>query len=430
MTGWLKHTMRGVCMGVADIIPGVSGGTLALILGIYERFIGAVSAIGPGMLRAIFTREFWRRLKAGLAEPGSEGIDEVGTYASQVLFLAFLGLGIGSAIVVGARIIPGLLDHYPAPMRGFFFGLVLASVVIPWRMLRQRGPQHVAAFAVAAVGTFFFVALPIDQSSRATGEVVVSFATPAAAGTLLTPETTLFMTDRHGGAKALKREVVFAPAAAIEVPAGATSVTVPVVARMAGTPANVAAGALEIIDGGPEGATFEQATPLDGGVDPALWFVFLAGFIAISAMVLPGISGSFILLMLGLYHYMTFTLRAVVYDRDMDALTVASVFGVALVLGITTFSRVLSWLLERHHDVTLAALAGLMIGSLRKIWPFQATDVSGVTANVLPDGLGTTTLVTLATFVLGAVLVTLLERVGRTALSAREDTAAPADSKS
>ncbi len=413
MTSWLKHTARGVCMGIADIIPGVSGGTLALILGIYERFIGAVSSIGPAMLMAVFSREFWRRLKAGLVEPGSEGIDEVGTYAGQVLFLAFLFVGIACAILVGARFIPGLLDRYPAPMRGFFFGLVLASVVIPWRMLRQRGPLQGSVFVGAAIATFVFVALPIDQSSRATGEVTVVLGAPAVEGTVLTPENTLFMTDRHGGAKHQKREVVFAPLAALPVAAGATEVVVPVVARMAGSPANVAAGALTIVDGGPPGATVRQAAPMSGGVDPALWFVFLAGFVAISAMVLPGISGSFILLMLGLYHYMTFTLRAVVYDRDMGALTVAAVFGVALVLGITTFSRFLAWLLARHHDVTLAALVGLMVGSLRKIWPFQATDVSGLSSNVLPESFDGLVIVTAITFIAGVVVVSGLERLGR-----------------
>src|SRR5690606_25584212 len=75
LLSWFKHTARGVAMGVADVIPGVSGGTLALILGIYEKFIGAVSAVGPGMLKAVLTREFWRRFIAGLKTPGAQGED-------------------------------------------------------------------------------------------------------------------------------------------------------------------------------------------------------------------------------------------------------------------------------------------------------------------------------------------------------------------
>ena len=130
-------------------------------------------------------------------------------------------------------------------------------------------------------------------------------------------------------------------------------------------------------------------------------------------MVLPGISGSFILLMLGLYHYMTYTLRALVYDRDPEAFTTAAVFGAALVLGITTFSRLLNWLLTRYHDITLAVLVGLMLGSLRRIWPFTETGEAGITNNVLPNTFDTTVIVTFGLALLGAMIVLTLERIGR-----------------
>ncbi len=123
-------------MGAADLVPGVSGGTVALILGIYTRFIAAVSSLGPRLLRSVFTRELWRRIREGLKEPGSEGNDTVGKQAGHLLFLSFLALGILTALVVGVRFIPDLLHDHPEQMNGLFFGLVLASVVIPYRKMK------------------------------------------------------------------------------------------------------------------------------------------------------------------------------------------------------------------------------------------------------------------------------------------------------
>jgi putative membrane protein len=398
-------------MGIADVIPGVSGGTLALILGIYDRFIAGLSAIGPRMLNNMRRAALWRSLAKGLTDPDALGEDEIDTDARHILFLAFVCLGVGAAVVVASRFIPDLLDRYPAQMRGFFFGLVLSSVVIPYRMMSERTPKHGLCFLAALIATYVVVGLPSDASERATGRVTVQLAAPAAEETSIPAMGVLFMTDRHEGSA--KREVVFGPAHDVIIAAGDSVAQIDVVARMAGSVANLSDGQITRMEGGPAGATVRQLGPTTGGVAPSLIFVFLAGFIAISAMVLPGISGSFILLMLGLYHYMTYTLRAVVYDRDPDALGVAAVFGVALVLGITTFSRVLNWLLTRHHDVTLAALVGLMLGSLRRIWPFTETLAGGTTSNVLPATLDGTVLVTACLAIAGAVIVFGLERMGR-----------------
>jgi uncharacterized membrane protein len=398
-------------MGIADVIPGVSGGTLALILGIYERFIGGLSAIGPRMLNNLRKGAFWGRLRAGLQNPESLEDNELDTDAGHILFLTFVCLGIGAAVVVASRFIPDLLDRYPAQMRGFFFGLVLSSVVVPVRMMTTRKPLHALSFLIAMVGTYMVFGLSIDASERATGRVEVSLPVAAASDTPLPAMGVLLMTDRHGGSA--KREVSFGPSRDVLINAGDTTVEFDVIARMAGTEANLDALQITRIEGGPEGAVVRQLGATRGGVAPSLLFVFLAGFVAISAMVLPGISGSFILLMLGLYHYMTYTLRAVVYDRDPDAFGTAAVFGVALILGITTFSRLLNWLLSRHHDLTLAILVGLMIGSLRRIWPFTETGFDGVVTNVIPASFDNTAAVALGLAVLGAVIVLSLERMGR-----------------
>ncbi|MGB0588968.1 MAG: DUF368 domain-containing protein [Myxococcota bacterium] len=411
MKSWLPYTLRGVCMGIADVIPGVSGGTLALILGIYTRFIGGLSAIGPRMLNNLRKGAFWRRLSAGLRDPDALGDDELDRDAGHILFLAFVALGIGAAVVVASRFIPDLLDRYPAQMRGFFFGLVLASVVVPVRMMKSRTPLHAVSFLIAMVGTYILFGLPIDASERATGRVEVTLPSVAEVDTPLPAMGVLLMTDRHGGSA--KREVSFGPSRDVLIKAGESTIEFDIIARMAGTEANLEAAQITRIEGGPEGAVVRQVGTTSGGVAPSLLFIFFAGFVAISAMVLPGISGSFILLMLGLYHYMTYTLRAVVYDRDPDAFGTAAVFGVALVLGITTFSRLLNWLLRRHHDVTLAALVGLMIGSLRRIWPFTETGLDGVVSNVLPAAFDNTAAVSLGLAILGAVIVLTLERVGR-----------------
>ncbi|TNF29270.1 MAG: DUF368 domain-containing protein, partial [Deltaproteobacteria bacterium] len=378
MIAWLVNIVRGMCMGIADAIPGVSGGTIALILGIYERFIGAISQVGAGLVRAVFTRAFWGKLKTGLTKPDSLGDEGVDRHAHNVLFLGTLVVGIGTALLIGARFIPDLLAHYPAPMNGFFLGLVLASIAIPYKMLKKRGMPQMAAFVAAAVATFFFVGMPIDQSQNAQGAVTVRLAAPASETVVITPheERVVFMTNRHGG-EDKKREVAFLPARPVEIPAGATEAVVPVVARLAGDIANLGAGELTAQSGLPEGATFTQTAPTQGGANPALWFVFVAGIIAISAMVLPGISGSFVLLMLGLYNYIFFNVRAFVYDHESSALIVLLVFAAAVLTGILSFSRFVAWLLHRYHDATLAALVGIMVGSLRKLWPFTGIDADG-----------------------------------------------------
>lgn len=417
MRQWFKTSARGVAMGVADTIPGVSGGTIALLLGIYERFIGATSEIGPALIKAVFTRAFWRRFFVGLKDPAAleqNPGDKTDRHASNVLFLLFLVLGIGMAFVVGARFIPDLLTKYPAQMKGFFFGLVLASCVVPYRLIKKVSVTAIVAFAAFTVGTYLFVALPIDQSQQAHGTVTVTFAKPLESPLTITPwqEQTVFSTDRYGG-KNMKREVRFLPTAQLEVAPGATSVEVPVRAVLAGKVGNIDPKELKLGFGLPEGATL-SASPLTGGDDPALWYIFIAGVLAISAMVLPGISGSFVLLMLGLYHYIFFNLRLLLYEFDPAALPIILVFIASLVIGIATFTRFLKWLFARFHDVTLAALIGIMLGSLRELWPFKQIDAEGVAQNTLPATIDGTFAVTLVCVVVGLTLVLGLERLGRT----------------
>ena len=244
------HIAQGLLMGGADVIPGVSGGTMALIVGIYERLLRNVSAAFHAIVSlprgGAAVREAFRRVEWGFVLP--------------------LGLGILTAIGIGSKVIPGLLERYPEEARALFFGLVLASVAIPWIRMEERAAAEYLLVPVTALLAFVLVGLP---------------------------------------------------------------------------PAEIS--------------------------DPSLVHVFFSAAIAICAMILPGVSGSFLLAVLGMY---TATLHALSEINIPYVLTFCA--GAAVGLGV--FSRLLNWLLEKHHDRTMAALVGLMAGSLRALWPWQDAD--------------------------------------------------------
>lgn len=245
---------RGFAMGAADIVPGVSGGTIALVLGIYERLVESIRA-GSSALG---------RLVAG-------DVGGFRTWLGRVewRFLIPLLVGILAAVVALAHLIRELLVDEPVLMASIFLGLVAGSVVVAWRLIRSPGINH--AVIAGVVGIVVFVLLGLR--------------------------------------------------------------------------------------GGTSEETVEQL------LQPALWAFFLAGAVAICAMILPGISGSFLLVVLGMYGPV---LNAVT-ERDLGSL---AVFLVGAIVGLALFSQVLSWALERHHDAVLAGLIGLMAGSVRVLWPW------------------------------------------------------------
>jgi putative membrane protein len=238
--------LRGFAMGCSDVVPGVSGGTMAFILGIYEELIDSIRVVGqPHFLQAVF------RFR----------IKEV----FQILNWKFLGsvfLGIALAILTLARGLEWLLHNQPVFLWSFFFGLVLASVVAVSKRIKQWSPPLIGMTLIGTVGAFVLVGL-------------VPLETPN-----------------------------------------------------------------------------------------AWWFYFLSGALAICAMILPGISGAFILVLLGKY----MDILAAVNERDI--VTIAFV-GAGAIIGLVSFAQVLGWLFKRYHDLTVALLIGLMIGSLRKIWPWK-----------------------------------------------------------
>jgi len=234
-------------MGAADVVPGVSGGTMAFILGIYEELLESIRSFDLQFLKLLSRFQ----IKDALNH-------------TSWRFLTALFLGIFLAIFSLARILSWLLQDHPVLIWSFFFGLILASVYTVGRQLQKWTLPVSAWMLLGTVGSWFLVGLvPVN-----------------------TPESP--------------------------------------------------------------------------------WFIFISGAIAICAMILPGISGSFILVLLGKYAY----LLEAVNRRDFITLILAAA-GAGL--GLITFVRCLNWLLKRYRDLTLAVLTGFMLGALRKVWPWKET---------------------------------------------------------
>jgi putative membrane protein len=271
-------------MGTADLVPGVSGGTIALVLGIYERLVASIRQ-GSSALGLI--------IKADVA-----GFRDHLRIVEWRFFVPLLA-GILLAVVLLASFLEHQLEERPEVIAGLFFGLVLGSIGIAWRLLRGGAWRHMAIAAV--VGLVLFVALGLGE-----GQI---------------------------------RE------------------------------------------------------------DPSSLAFFAAGALAICAMILPGISGSLILLMLGMYA----PVLAAVTDREFGTITV---FALGAMVGLAIFSQLLYWLLEHHHDNVLAALIGLMAGSMRILWPWP--DGVGSAELGLP---GNDWLSVFTSMVIGAMIVTLISRL-------------------
>jgi putative membrane protein len=284
----IKHYLQGLLMGAADIVPGVSGGTMALIVGIYERLVGSISHFFGAVANGA-------RGRVGEARRGMGKVDW--------RLLIPLGLGIVTAIGVGAQVIPGLLERYPMQSRGLFLGLVAGSILIPWLRLERVGGREVMLAVVAGLVAFTLTGLP---------------------------------------------------------------------------PRDIA--------------------------DPALLYVFLAAAVAICAMILPGVSGSFLLAAFGVYGA---TLASINPLRDTFSVLYIGVFMLGAAVGMGLFSRLLSYLLAHRHDATMATLIGVMAGSLRALWPYQAEDRS-----LLGPGAGDPVLSVVLLALLGLTLIVTLTLAG------------------
>lgn len=235
-------------MGGADVVPGVSGGTVAFITGIYDELLNSIKSIDATAFRLLFQfklKEFWSHINGS--------------------FLIALVLGVGISLISLARLINSLLTDYPILVWSFFFGLIVISAVLVARDIEKKDWKAIIAGIVGVFIAYF-----------------ITTVSPAH-----TPE--------------------------------------------------------------------------------AWWFVLISGAIAICAMILPGISGAFILLILGKYKYI---INAV---ETFDIATLA-IFALGCIIGILSFSRLISWFLKNYQSITVSILAGFMVGSLNKVWPWKIVD--------------------------------------------------------
>lgn len=289
--GHVAQLARGFAMGAADIVPGVSGGTVALVLGIYDRLIGNIR-IGARALKQILTGDV-----SGFRKTMGE---------IEWVWLLTLLAGILIAVAALSSVLEKLLDEEPIVMAALFLGLVVGTVWIAWNLLDRV--DAVAVSIMVGVGVALFALLGLRSDTE------------------------------------------------------------------------VAEGTAEV-------------------VTQPFWIFFLSGALAICAMILPGISGSFILVMIGMY---TEVLGAV-NDRDIPALA-ATALG--CVFGLAIFSTLLNWLLQNYRNHVIAAMIGLMLGSTRVLWPW-------------PNGTHTTTLalpaddvaLPIVLFLVGAIVVIAVERL-------------------
>ena len=267
--------LKGMLMGAADLVPGVSGGTIALITGIYKELLQSINSISLTNLK------LWKQ----------EGLKSVWKKLNGPFLLAIFG-GILSSILLLSRILEWLIENHPLVLWSFFFGLLIASIIYLFRAELSFSMLNVLYACFGAVISF-------------------------------------------------------------------------------------------------------MATQLNGGANQtSLWYLFLSGFIGISAMILPGLSGAYILVVMGVYQTVLSNVRIAQdlilnFDQTqfINTASILGVFILGILVGIKVFAKFLSWLLNRYPQRSIAVLVGLMIGALHKVWPWQNTVGNTVkeTVAVLPQ---------------------------------------------
>ncbi|TXD84756.1 DUF368 domain-containing protein [Subsaximicrobium wynnwilliamsii] len=259
---YIVLSLKGVAMGAADAVPGVSGGTIALISGIYEELIGTIGAVNFSLLKTLKNqgfKAFWQQLNGN--------------------FLLALLSGIAVSFVLFMRLAKYLLEQHPVLIWSFFFGLIIASIYFVGKQIKKWNVLNVFLLIIGAIAAYYITTLP------------------------------------------------------------------------------------------------------SMGANSNPFFLFFAGALAICAMILPGISGSFILVILGAYK----TLSDALHDFDLKKIII---FMTGAVIGLLSFSKVLKWLFKNYHNPTLALLTGFIIGSLNKVWPWKKTisvlnETTGEVANFI-----------------------------------------------
>lgn len=296
-----KTAACGVMMGGADIIPGVSGGTVALILGIYHRLVDAISYIDRAFVKLVIDRRF------------KDAVEH-----ADLRFLVSLGIGVLTGVGGLAIVMHHLLEHHAQLTNAVFFGLIIGSGVIVAKGIEKWSTSRFINIGCGIAFSAWLVGLSALQN-----------------------------------------------------------------------PPN------------------------------ELWYLFFCGTVAICAMILPGISGAFILLILGRYEYVTGLLRGLLKgDWSTNTILPVAIFATGCFVGLLSFSRVLRRLLANHKAATLACLCGFMLGSLRRIWPFKEEmtreEAKAKLGNIWPEQLDAMTASTIGLAIAALVAVLILERISNT----------------
>lgn len=288
---------KGIAMGAADVVPGVSGGTIAFISGIYEELLETIDNVNFTALKVLKT----------------DGVKAAWIHLNGNFLLALLS-GIAISIISLAKLITYLIEFHTVLLWGFFFGLILSSIYLVGKKIKSWNVTKIFALIIGTAIAYYITILPPMEN----------------------PDT--------------------------------------------------------------------------------MWFIFLSGAIAICAMILPGISGSFILLLLGSYELV---LSAI---KDMK-LAIIAVFGLGCITGLLSFSKLLNWMFKKYHDLTIALLTGFLVGSLNKIWPWKKVlqtrinshgkEVPFIDENVLPSNFeGDNQLLYVILFtILGLAIITVIEKL-------------------
>jgi len=378
-------------MGGADVIPGVSGGTVALIVGIYDRLVRAISRFDTQLLGHVRRRE-WRA--------AAEHVD--------LRFLVTLGLGIGTGILSLASLMHYLLEdqehvaiHSIDRERNFVvLNVGTQSGGVPVGTVCSVYRKNADTDEFEVVGR-----LRIDRFTDE-GDESVRTAVAAPVGETNVGDLNI---DDVVTQPSTRRPLTLAAFF------GLILASTVLVARMVD---RWTVGAVLTAIAGTAFAYW-----LVGRFPVAPWagngYLFLCGVLAICAMILPGISGAFILLILGVYSDVTGLLRTVLRGQaGVDTLVSIVVFVTGCVIGLLSFSKLLNWLLGRHRTLTMAALCGFMLGSLRKIWPFtrdltpdQPQLKSKLFENVWPETLDANVVITFAVMIVAAAFVFALDRM-------------------
>ncbi|MDO6758894.1 DUF368 domain-containing protein [Tamlana sp. 2_MG-2023] len=298
LSDYLIITFKGLAMGAADAVPGVSGGTIAFISGIYEELISTISNINGALFKTLFNKgfkDFWTQLNGN--------------------FILALMTGIIISFVTFMKLASYLLIHHPVLIWSFFFGLIVASIYFVGKQITKWNTATIVSLIIGAAVAFYISKLP------------------------------------------------------------------------------------------------------SLGTNESSWFLCIAGAIAICAMILPGISGSFILIILGAYK----TLSDAFHDLDIKKI---AIFAIGALVGLLSFSHVLKWLFKNYHNITLAVLTGFIFGSLNKVWPWKNTltwhtNSKGIKTPLLQESISPLNfegdnhlLYAIALIILGFLTIFILEKLG------------------